>query len=626
MTQTSGDEAAARAPAQRVVRWLAYGALGGGGVLIVVAVATFLLLAHIDLARFVAARATSSLGRAVSITSLHVTPGRWLTVDVQGVSVANKSGGTRDQMARLARLTAEVEVTSLIWGPANIRRLEIDGLSVLLEHVSDDSANWRRGQAGPQPAKSAAGPDDRSWFPTLRDVHFQDSEIIDRTSSGAQIRVGLDDGRIQAATSDAPVRLDVRGAYQDIPVTLMADLQSIMAFRDAATPYGTDIHLNAGDTALRFQGTMTRPLDADGAEGTLTLHAPTIATLLVAMGVGDVVRSSLDLSGRLTRADTLWTLADAAGTLNTSAFATSVLRLTDGGRGHADSVEVDLRFDRLTVDPLLVRSRGQEGPPLTVDPEPDPRLRAKLTAREIRYLDYEASDLGLTAAIIPGRVDVDELTMLAYGGQVKATAHAMTAGAGNHVSAQASLTGVDIQRLSRGIGTGDLPLAGRLDTEMLAEATGANLPAALRAAHVSAVISMRGGTLSRDVLEAASVDLRRLFRTPKGVTSVSCLLGVVDLRAGVGTLEPLRIRTAAGTLAGQGRFDLNRRQLDLLIGSQSATTSDFALDVPFRISGSFDHPDVRPSSGKPALATLNLSGLPSMLAAAIRQNPCTTPH
>jgi AsmA family protein len=134
------------------------------------------------------------------------------------------------------------------------------------------------------------------------------------------------------------------------------------------------------------------------------------------------------------------------------------------------------------------------------------------------------------------------------------------------------------------------------------------------------------GSISRDLIEKLFSDTRRLFRAPVGMSSLSCMIGIISMRSGVGIVSPLRIRTAQGTIAGQGIVDLNRQQLDMTVGSQSATTSAFALDVPFRISGAFSNPIVSPSTNKVALATANLSELPPSLRQVAQHNPCTSPR
>jgi AsmA family protein len=585
----------------------------------VVVMAAFLVLDRFDFAPLAASRATAALGRRVTVAGLHVTPGRWLTIELRGVRVDNIPGGTRTAMAELVHLTAEVEAVSLLHRPVNIRRLEIDGLTVLLERVADGTPNWRYGKASPPPARA----EDRSWFPMLQDVRVHASEITVRTSHGTELRTRLENAAIRTDGLDAPVQLTVTGAYRDTPVSLDADLHSIAVLRDAAIPYGTKLRLTSGATTLQFDGTMTRPLDADGANGTLTLHAPTLAPVLAMAGANGEIKASLDLAGTLTRSGDLWLVTGATGRVDDSVVAASTLRLTDGGRGQPDSVMLDLAFDRLNLDPLLPRSSDKDaGTRFVVDRTPDPLLSARLTARQLSYRRGEATDGKLSVAINPAQIKVEELAMTVFGARLQASGQADSADKGGRFSVEAAVSGVDVQQLRRGIGAGAVPVLGRLDAQLTAESAGETLEAAVRSAHVGAVVGMTAGSISRDVIEKASTDIRQLFRAPKGMTPVSCLLGVIDMRAGLGTVSPLRIRTNKGTIAGQGRFDLYHGQIDVTIGSQSATTSDFALDIPVRISGDVSNPDVRPSRGNAVLAAADLSKLPPALQQAARRNPC----
>jgi len=75
-------------------------------------VAGWFLIGHIDLGSFVAGRISARIGRPVTIASTHVTPGRWVTIDVQGVSVPNLEGGSQPVMTEMRRLVAEVELAA----------------------------------------------------------------------------------------------------------------------------------------------------------------------------------------------------------------------------------------------------------------------------------------------------------------------------------------------------------------------------------------------------------------------------------------------------------------------------------------------------------------------------------
>ena len=608
-------------------RWIAYIASGLLATVIVLLVAAYLLLGQFDLSGIAAARASAAIGRPVAIAKLHVTPGWWTRIALEGVQIPNIPGGTQDNMVELKTLDAEVNAWSLLSGPAAIRRLDIDGLTVLLERVADGTPNWKPSEGSGDPPPPPATPPDRSFFPTLLDVAAHASAITIRTSKGHLLPIRIDDMTLHTTGPDAPVRLVITGAYHDVPTTLTADLQSIARLRQSDQPYGTDLRFKSNDTALQFDGTMTRPLSINGATGRLTLHAPELKTLSAIMGSPTEIPGALDIAGTLTRNDALWDLTNATGTVSGSPLAPSSLRLQDGGRTHPDHITLDLAFERLELDKLLPppsRGQGQSASPggLTPSRNPDPQFKAKLTAQRVTYHGMEGSDLRLAAAIEPGRIDLDDVALKAFGAAFQGAAHAEAADKGARLTAEAAAQGVDVQQLRRAIGARDLPLTGRLDAQLTAEAAGGDI--SLETAHITAVMGMRSGAIARDVIEKASLDVRTLFRAPTGMVAVTCLLGVVDVRAGQGTISPLRIRTAAGTIAGQGRFDIERKSIDVTVGSERATTSTFALDVPLRIYGPIADPTIRPSSARPALATADLNQLPPRLSQAARQNPCLT--
>lgn len=601
---------------RRISRWLAYAVLSAAATGLLMVIAGFFLLDRLELGPLAGRIASARFGRTVSITSLHVAPGRWLNLDLRGVRIANIPGGTRPDMVELQQLTAHVATLSLLFGPVDVRRLEIEGLSVLLERTADGTRNWRGGDA-PVPANSGA---DRPQVPTVLDARIRRSEITIRTSSGARLLARVEDGTLHADGVDAPMRLTATGAYQDTPVALDATLQSLTALREAAIPYGVDLRFASGDTTLRFAGTMTKPLDVDGAQGTLTLHAPTLQAILAMAGATRPLAVSADFTATLARSGDQWVLTDLTGKLGDSTLTPSTLRLSEGGPGQPDDMTLALAFDRLNLDPLLA-STGS-GSPFAVDHAPDPQLDVRLTAKQVSYAHYQATDATLAGVIVPDRIKLDTLALNTLGGRLQAAGQADSVETGGRVTAEASAAGLDVQRLLRELGAAGSPITGRLDAQAVVASTGESLEAARHAAHVSAVVWMPVGSISRDLVEKASVDIRRLFRTPGGMIPVSCLLAVIEMQAGTGTVSPVRIRTGRGTIAGQGRFDLNRRQIDLTLGSQSATTSDFALDIPFRIVGPFNDPDIRPSSGKATLATTDVNALPPALRQVAQRNPC----
>jgi hypothetical protein len=193
--------------------------------------------------------------------------------------------------------------------------------------------------------------------------------------------------------------------------------------------------------------------------------------------------------------------------------------------------------------------------------------------------------------------------------------------------ASVSALGADVQTLRQALGLGSLPLTGRLDAELAVDSTARTVNAAAHDARISAVAAMRGGAIQKNVIELASTDIRTLFRADRGMTPITCLLAGLDMRAGNGTVAPLRVRAGDGTISGSATFDLDRRTFDLTIGSEAKSTGIFALDIPIRVAGSFGAPVVTPAQwtaqGRAMLAAADsLSDLPPALREWARRYPC----
>jgi uncharacterized protein involved in outer membrane biogenesis len=214
-----------------VVRWFIYGFLGLVGLLVVAVATLYLLTGHFNLASLASGRASAALGRQVTIDALHINPGRWITIEVDAARLANVPGGSRPMMVELRHLTAEVDALSLLHRPLIVRRLVVDGLSILAERTAGHT-NWRFGGAKTKPSTS----DSRSWFPTLLDARLNDSEVVYRTSGGATFRTTLNKLSIVTPSASQPVSLTATAADNGTTISLAGELQSIVALRDGTFP------------------------------------------------------------------------------------------------------------------------------------------------------------------------------------------------------------------------------------------------------------------------------------------------------------------------------------------------------------------------------------------------------
>jgi uncharacterized protein involved in outer membrane biogenesis len=595
--------------------------------LLVATVGLIALLPRIELGPFVAARATTVLGREVTIEGLRLTPGRMLGVDLRGVRLANIAGGTEPDMMRLERLSATLALLPLLRGSLVIHDAEADSFTLLLERDAERRRNWRFGSGGPRPA--GGPPRD---LPTMHALRLARSEIVMRTTAGARLVTRIGRAELTAADPQVASTVHLEGAYNGAPVTGRIDLGGLALLRDGK-PVPVKLHARSGDTTLDFDGTARDPLNADGAEGQLSLRAPTPEALLRMAQFHLPITLDITVAGHARRDGDLWRLREVEGALFDAPFTGRLLELKEGNEGEPDAIVAQLDFQRIDGNRIMGVRRGDgRGPandadvPLVVPHRPDPRLDLRMAAREFSLAALDARDVSVIASQHPGRIGIEELLLTVFGARFRASGALTPADPGARIEGSAALLEGDLDALRRAFGTQPLPLSGPLLARLSIASKGATLNQAFRQAKVAAVLAMTGGTISRELIEMASTDVRALFRTARGNTRLSCLLAVIEMEGRSGEASPLRIRAATGTVVGQGRFDLTRRTLDIVIGSQRDTTDFFALDIPIRIHGSFADPDFEPSDWSPAartrLAGDDLGGLPEALAAFARESAC----
>jgi len=607
--------------ALRLLGWLALG--------LCACVAAFaLLLPRIELGPFVAARASAALGRTVAIESLRVAPGGDVAVTLRGLSVANIPDGTAPEMVRLERLEARIALLPLLGGALVVRDAEAEGFQLLLERDAERRRNWRFGSGEPPAPRPGQG-----GLPLVHALRMAQAEIVVRTTAGARLVTRIDTLQLTSADPMVATLVEAEGAYNDAPITARIEAGSL-SLLPAGAPLPVKLSGRSGDTAMEFNGTARDPLNVDGVDGSLTLAAPTPNAVLRMAQFTLPITLDLRISGHARREGNLWQLHAVEGSLFDVPFTGQELALLEGGAGEPDAITAELDFARIDIN-RIAGGNGRPGGgsgndadvPLVVPRVPDPRLDLKLSARRLAYAALDASDVTLVLAQHPERIAIEELQLSVFGARFQGSGALEAIEQGGRLVAAASLLEGELAQLQRAFAARPLPLAGPVRGRLSISAAGGTVNQAFHQADIAVVLAMTGGTIAREVIEMASTDVRALFRTARGTTPLSCLLAVIDMKARRGEASPLRIRAGTGTIVGQGQFDLNRRTLDLVIGTQRDTTDFFALDVPVRVHGPFADPDIALADWSPASrarlgAGDDIAALPPALAEFARANPC----
>jgi uncharacterized protein involved in outer membrane biogenesis len=568
----------------------------------------------VDFAPFIARHASAALDRRVSIGQLQIDWRNPLILEVQEVRLASPDWGSKPDMIRVGHLKATINLGALFQGVMRFENLRVEDLAVLLERDAQHVGNWRFKGAGTKPASRgglAVVPANRTQFPTLIDFALRRGEVIYRTSSGGTLTIRFDDAQISAPDDDAPAKLVIDGAYNGTKLRLIADTESFARMRDDSAPFGAKISIASPSGTLDLDGTLVEPVDFEGVHGALRIAAPKLGAFLKIFGADLPADFALKLAGTLDKQGDNWQVAQATGDVAGNAFRGTVA-LAEGGRGQPDRIALDLAFPRLDLVQITPRDSPSRDPgakptnwretdflALRPDEKPGATLEARVTAKELIRGATRLPDFAVQGRLNPGEIVVRKLGFAFAGGRIESTARVKAIPGGSRIEATANMLGADAEQVLQLLGIEGM-LAGPIDGSVTLELAGPTMQAALPSSRGQAVLSMANGRVAVEIIEKAALDLRALFRKREGWSELSCVLGVVDLRNGVATISPLRLRTSNTTLLAGGRMNLLDETIDMTLKATGAGPSLLALKAPIGIKGPLAKPRVALLAGSDA--------------------------
>lgn len=588
----------------RIVRRVSLALLGLAILLLLGVGAGALYLSRADLKPLVEREASEALGRTVTFGSFQVHWADPLHVDFTDLSVANAPWGSKPDMVRIGTFSAQLEVGPLLRGVLHYRQLRISDVAVVLERDPDGIGNWKFGGSAGSGGFGLV-PKNRTQFPTLIDFAGERALVTYRTRSGNVLGIRLDRVVVASPGEQTPVQLLAEGAYNDVPMQIDATTEPYAVLRDDDVPFGTRFTLAGPDTDIAFNGTLQEPLDFEGVRGELQIEARTLDDLIAAMGGKAKADLPLTIAGILVRNGDHWSLDAAKGRLQQSDFA-GALALTEGKPKQPDDIALDLAFSDLDIDALAAAFGKAKGTTkfdaLPLHPEALSELNATvdITASNLAIAGRKLRTVTLDGRLAGGDVALKELGFALGGGRLSASGTLKGEDQNGRLALRTHFAKAEIATLARELGAAGDEIRGRLEAAAVLSMAGATVGAALKRSDGAAVLLMRDGQVAQSLIEQLSADLRGLFRERQGTVPVTCLLGIVTLKDGIGVISPLRLESQTAVAIGAGKIDLVRKHLDLTVRTERDSTSFFALDIPVRISGPFDRLSAAPLPGRDA--------------------------
>jgi len=513
-------------------------------------------------------------------------------VFITDVRVPQPGWAGHGDLATIRDVQLSIPVWPMLLGRIRPRAITIDGLSLALVRGADGRENWRRDKAG-----STGG------APDFTDLAIRDGRIGYRDAKlNRRFDVTL------AASPGTGLRLSGNGVLRGSPVrvaVLGAPLDHATDWPFRATIAGPDIHLMA-------KGKMNRPLDTDRMTLDLQVRADDLKMLDAVIEAGLFGTQPIALSAHAVHNDPDWTITGITGTIGRSDIAGNVKVSNRNGRHVLDG---DVTANRLDFDDLASNAGKARTAAVTREIGerviPDTRIDLSKLAHTDGIIRITAHHLigsgSPPLASLTGTLTLDHsrLTAPLRFGLTSGTASGMVTVDQRDrtvpmVTIDLTLSGATLAALSGG-GTVDGPVRGRL------KLTGPGHTIREAVAHSDGHVGLfaNGGTLPAKLASLIGFDIGRgITADSDSESSLRCIALGLDVRDGLGRVDPLVVDTPRGRADGSGTISLATEQLAIELHGAPKKNSLLRFPGTARLDGTIRAPGVELSEHAGSLGTI----------------------
>ncbi len=533
-----------------------------------------------------------AIGTIERIEPLSFSP----TLIVRDLTIAQPSWAGTGDLVRLDRVDLRFRVLPLLRGKFDLQALAVEGGRVAMVRSRDGRKNWspdKRGEGGSAAAITSL---------TVRDL------VIDYRDAVQNRRFAV------TVTSNANgFRAAGTGAIDDRPVRVA--LTGPVIRGDGPWPFAVRV---AGPTiTVDAKGVMATPLGTDRMIVDLTARANDLKTLDALIEAGLFGTQPVDLRARVRHDGTTWTVERLAGTIGRSRLARGNATVTkaDGRTGVDGRLHfATLSFDDLATDEGRARAAAIERrigprvlPGTRINLAKLDTLDGRLAIRVDRMLDGDGlRSLDATLAIDHSRLTVRPLTLALAQGRIAGSAVIDQRGRTTpRVTFDLALSDSRISTFAGGAPV-DAPLTGRLRLV----GSGDTIRAAIGRADGMIGLAATGGTLPAKMASLLGADVARGVTTDEDARArLRCMALRLDVRHGIGRLDPMVVDTSRAQTRGQGRVNLADETLSIALTGAPKQRSLLRLDQPVRVTGRLQSPHIAiPPGVKSAGGILRMLG------------------
>jgi hypothetical protein len=438
-----------------------------------------------------------------------------------------------------------------------------------------------------------------------------------------------------AASSESPITLKLKGAYNDTSFEVAGTLCTLTAFVNPHKAWPVNLAAKTENATLILDGTVKDPLARRGIELNFTLKGKDLASFKQFSGESYHLRGPFDISGRI---------ADTARNV----YSISNLKIIQGENDLSGSVELNLAENRpkvtaaLSAQKLDLRPYFQVGPntekgaknsseeakkedkifsdhPLPLDTLRQADADVKIQAAQVLLPNLTLNSLDMGIVLRDGALTVKPLKAVLGKGSMDGHLSLQSQGKVASLTIVLKINKLDISYLTKEV-KGTEGLEGNLEVDINLRAQGASIAGLMGGLNGKTVLVMGKGRIDNKYIDILGGDLSsslfRLlnpFRKETQYTLINCFVSGFDIKDGVASTTALALNTDHMVVVGEGEINLKTERLNLslrpvpkegvgtsMIGKLNISLVE--LTRPFKLGGTLAHPSLAVDPTQTAIA------------------------
>ncbi len=550
---------------------------------------------------------------------------------INDVSFENAGWGSREDLARIKRFEVEVALMPLLGRSIEVKRLILVEPDILVETDKRGRSNLDFDTATKAvketDKKAGTGTKSQATEPEAKPMAFAFNRVFIEggtfsyrdMASGSVYNVALDTLEAGAAGLETPVKIKLKGSYNDSPFDVSGTVGSFVSLNSPDKPWSLDITAKAAGAEIALDGAVRDvfagrgidlkfKVDAKNLSGLEKLAETTLPFSGPVRFSGRVVDKKAKGSYKITGLKANLAGSDLSGDLD--------VRLS----GKRPFVGASLDSKKLDLRPFMKADGGGGAGGLGAGKKKSKKMfsREKLPLELLRTVDAVVElkaasvltttivlkELRLAANLKNGKFTASRINAKVGGGEVKGKGLFDASKTPARLTAKFNVSGLDTARMLSDLGITDM-LSGKLDLDLDVSSKGSTVAALMAGLNGKTDITMGKGRVRNKAIDGFNKDIKNgLIRmlapsaSEKEFTEINCATGWIRIKNGIARTRPVVIDTSLMSVVAEGRIDLRTEKIKVVlrpspkeaIGSESFSMAVGELATPFKLSGTLMNP------------------------------------